>query len=63
MWEVGAAIEAGQLVTVLDEFSAPDNAIYAVFAQRQHLPLRIRAFVEFLRRAYARPDYWRRVPV
>jgi DNA-binding transcriptional LysR family regulator len=59
MWEVGAAIEAGQLVTVLDEFSAPDNAIYAVFAQRQHLPLRIRAFVEFLRRAYARPDYWR----
>ena len=60
MWEVGAAIEAGQLVTVLDEFSAPDNAIYAVFAQRQHLPLRIRAFVEFLRRAYARPDYWRR---
>ena len=60
MWEVGAAIEAGQLVTVLDEFSAPDNAIYAVFAQRQHLPLRIRAFVECLRRAYARPDYWRR---
>lgn len=59
MWEVAAAIEAGQLVTVLDEFSAPDNAIYAVFAQRQHLPLRIRAFVEFLRRAYARPDYWR----
>lgn len=63
MWEVGAAIEAGQLVTVLDEFSAPDNAIYAVFAQRQHLPLRIRAFVEFLRRAYARPDYWRHSPV
>ena len=59
MWEVGAAIEAGQLVTVLDAYCAPDNAIYAVFAQRQHLPLRIRAFVEFLRRAYARPDYWR----
>jgi DNA-binding transcriptional LysR family regulator len=62
MWEVGAAIEAGQLVTVLDAYCAPDNAIYAVFAQRQHLPLRIRAFVEFLRRAYARPDYWRRGP-
>src|SRR6476659_4275334 len=43
MWEVGAAIEAGQLVTVLDEFAAPGNAIYAVVAQRQHLPLRIRA--------------------
>jgi hypothetical protein len=23
------------------------------------LPLRIRAFVDFLRRAYTAPDYWR----
>lgn len=59
MWEVGAAIEAGTLVTVLDEFAAPGNDIYAVFAQRRHLPLRIRAFVDFLRHAYAQPDYWR----
>ncbi len=59
MWVVGAAIEAGKLVTVLDEFAAPGNDIHAVFAQRQHLPLRIRAFVDFLRRAYAQPDYWR----
>jgi DNA-binding transcriptional LysR family regulator len=46
-------------VTVLDEFAAPGNDIYAVFAQRQHLPLRIRAFVDFLRRAFAEPDYWK----
>jgi DNA-binding transcriptional LysR family regulator len=59
MWEVGSAIESGALVTVLDEFAAPGNDIYAVFAQRRHLPLRIRAFVDFLRRAYAQPDYWR----
>jgi len=59
MWEVGAAIESGQLVTVLDEFAAPGNDIYAVFVQRRHLPLRIRAFVDFLRKAYARADYWR----
>jgi DNA-binding transcriptional LysR family regulator len=58
MWEVGKAIEAGKLVTVLDEFAAPGNDIYAVFAQRRHLPLRIRAFVDFLRHAYAQPDYW-----
>ncbi len=59
MWEVGTAIESGRLVTVLDEFAAPGNDIYAVFAQRRHLPLRIRAFVDFLRHAYAQPDYWR----
>jgi DNA-binding transcriptional LysR family regulator len=60
MWEVGMEIEAGHLETVLDDFSAPGNDIYAVFAQRQHLPLRIRAFVDFLRRAFAQPDYWRK---
>ena len=58
-WEVGTEIESGALVTVLNEFAAPGNDIYAVFAQRRHLPLRIRALVDFLRRAYAQPDYWR----
>jgi DNA-binding transcriptional LysR family regulator len=61
MWEVGSAIESGKLVTVLDEFAAPGTDVYAVFAQRQHLPLRIRAFVDFLRHAYARQDYWKNV--
>ena len=62
MWEVGAAVEAGELVTVLDQFAAPGNDIYAVFAQRRHLPLRIRAFVDFLRHSYAHADYWRARP-
>jgi len=39
--------------------AAPGHAIHAVFAQRRHLPLRIRALVDFLRRSYAAPDYWR----
>lgn len=58
MWEVGTEIESGKLVTVLDEYNAPGNDIYAIFAQRRHLPLRIRAFVDFLRAAYAKPNYW-----
>jgi len=59
MWEVGADIEAGRLVPVLEQYAAPGNDIHAVFAQRRHLPLRIRVFVDFLRHAYAQPDYWR----
>ncbi|WP_306393723.1 LysR family transcriptional regulator [Telluria beijingensis] len=59
MWEVGEDIASGELCTVLDEFAAPGNDVHAVFAQRRHLPLRIRAFVDFLRRSYAAPDYWR----
>jgi len=60
MWEVGREIESGQLQTILDGFAAPGNDIYAVFAQRRHLPLRIRTFVDFLRHTYAQPDYWRK---
>ena len=60
MWEVGAEIEAGKLRTVLDQYAVSGSDIYAVFAQRRHLPLRIRAFVDFLRRTYNRPGYWRR---
>ena len=59
MWEVGAEIESGKLVTVLDEFAAPGSDVYAVFAQRRHLPLRIRAFIDFLRHIYLQPNYWR----
>jgi DNA-binding transcriptional LysR family regulator len=59
MWEVAGDLEAGRLQTVLDDYSAPGNDIYAVFAQRRHLPLRIRVFVDFLRHAYSQPDYWR----
>jgi DNA-binding transcriptional LysR family regulator len=58
MWEVGAEIADGRLRTVLDQYAAPGQAIYAVFAQRRHLPLRIRMLVDFLRRTYAQADYW-----
>lgn len=60
MWEVGGEIESGKLVSVLDEYAAPGNDIHAVFAQRRHSPLRIHTFVDFLRRTYAVPDYWRK---
>ncbi len=58
MWEVRDDLSTGRLVTVLDAFSAPDNAIYAVFAQRRHLPLRVRMFIDHLKNTYANPAYW-----
>jgi DNA-binding transcriptional LysR family regulator len=59
LWEVGAELEAGTLVSVLDEYAAPGNDIYAVFGQRRHLPLRIRVFIDHLRQAYGRADWWK----
>ncbi|HEX4855303.1 MAG TPA: LysR family transcriptional regulator [Limnobacter sp.] len=57
-WEVQQHLEAGRLVTVLDEFMAPPNAIYAVFPQRRHLPLRVRLWIDFLKHCYAEHAYW-----
>ena len=58
MWEVRADLAAGRLVTVLDAFAAPDNAIFAVFPQRRHLALRVRMFIDFLKNTYGTPGYW-----
>jgi len=60
MWEIEQDLRQGRLVTVLDEYRAPPNGIYAIVPERKHLPLRVRAFVDWLRRAYARKGYWLR---
>ena len=57
-WEVEAEIAAGRLVTVLSEFDAPPNGIYAVFPQRKHLPLRVRLWIDFLKHSYSQPEFW-----
>src|SRR5690606_1358989 len=57
-WEVAADLKAGRLVSVLYDFAAPPNGIFAVFAQRKHLPLRVRLWIDFLKDAYGAPAYW-----
>ncbi|XHS79690.1 LysR family transcriptional regulator [Burkholderiaceae bacterium UC74_6] len=57
-WEVDADIAAGRLVSVLDDFAAPPNGIFAVFAQAKHLPLRVRLWIDYLRSHYGRASYW-----
>ena len=58
-WEVESEIAAGRLVSVLEDFAAPPNGIYAVFPQRKHLPLRVRLWIDFLKHHYSRPEFWR----
>jgi DNA-binding transcriptional LysR family regulator len=57
-WEVQDDIADGRLMTVLDNFAAPPNGVYAVFAQRKHLPLRIRLWIDYLKHNYADARYW-----
>ena len=58
MWEVGEDLQAGRLVSVLDDWAAPPVGIYAVFPERRHLPLKVRAFIDLLKDAYAQKGYW-----
>ena len=58
LWEVGADISAGRLVTVLDQYRAPANAIYALFPQRRQLPLRVRMLIDHLKHVYGSNAYW-----
>jgi DNA-binding transcriptional LysR family regulator len=57
-WEVEADIQAGRLQSVLDDFAAPPNGIYALFPQRKHLALRVRLWIDFLKHEYGRAAYW-----
>jgi len=57
-WEVAADLREGRLVSVLDDFAAPPNGIYAVFTQRKHLPLRLRLWIDFIKESYGQASYW-----
>ena len=54
-WEVQADVQAGRLLELLPTYAAPPSGIYAVFPQRKHLPLRTRAWIDFLKAHYAQP--------
>ena len=57
-WEVQAEVATGALVPLLEAFAAPPNGIYAVFPQRKHLQLRVRLWIDYLKRQYARAGFW-----
>lgn len=58
LWEVGDDLRCGRLVAVLEAAATPPVGIYALFAQRRHLPLRVRLFIDHLKNTYGNPSYW-----
>jgi DNA-binding transcriptional LysR family regulator len=57
-WEVEQELSRGELVSVLDDFAAPPNGIYAVFPHAKHLALRVRLWIDFLKHSYGDSAYW-----
>jgi len=52
-WEVSDDLVSGRLVSVLDDYAAPANGIFALLPERKHLPLRVKVFIDMLRQAFA----------
>lgn len=48
-WLVAAALADGALAKVMPAFSFPPQGVYAVYPDAQHIPARVRAFIDFLR--------------
>ncbi len=44
----GPEIKSGRLVALFEEYQMPDKTIYAVFPQRQYMPAKVRAFIDFM---------------
>jgi len=60
-WEVADQVASGALVSVLAEYAAPPNGIYALFPHARHLPLRVRLWIDFLKQTYGDASYWKQV--
>lgn len=58
LWEVQEDIAEGRLVSVLEEYAAPPNGIFALMPERKHLPQRLRLFLDLLKHHYSSPSYW-----
>jgi len=61
-WEVEQEVADGRLVSVLDDYAAPPNGIFAVFPHAKHLPLRVRLWIDYLKHTYGDTRYWQNRP-
>lgn len=54
------ALQDGRLRRVLPEWQTPELAVFAVYPARQHLPLKVRAFVDHLATQFGGTPPWER---
>ncbi len=58
-WIVGDAIDTGELIDLFPDYEATasrfDNAIWVMYPTRDYMPLKVRAFVDFLKEQFRQP--------
>lgn len=58
LWEIVDDLNEGRLLPVLTDFPPPSHAIYAMYPHSQHVPPRVRAFIDFLAEIYGPKPAW-----
>ncbi|MEO1199996.1 MAG: LysR family transcriptional regulator [Pseudomonadota bacterium] len=58
-WDVGPELESGALVQILPDYAVSTRVgIHAVYPSRRFLPVKVRAFIDFLAQLYGPEPYW-----
>lgn len=52
-WDIEDDLSSGRLVECLPEYACDPADLYLVYASKRHLPLRVRAFIDFLTERFA----------
>jgi len=55
---ISDAIRSGELKLLLQDYETPEMALYAVYASRKHLPVKVRVFIDFIKERISDPPYW-----
>jgi len=58
MFLVAEEIKAGRLVAILEEFLRDEHAINAIYPHRQHVPAKVRSFIDLLIRYFREHPTW-----
>ncbi|CAB3803826.1 HTH-type transcriptional regulator DmlR [Pararobbsia alpina] len=48
LWDIHPDLASGRLIECLPQYARDDADMYIVYAERRHLPPRMRAFIDFL---------------
>lgn len=58
-WDVGLLLKSGQLKRVLPQYrGSSDVCIYAVYPSSRQVPVKVRAFVDYIAKTYGPEPYW-----
>lgn len=55
---VGPELQAGRLVTVLNDFAPPEMILCAIYPPARHLSAKVRIFTDFLYERFGERPYW-----